>query len=690
LTEQNAVPLIVLSTARDPVEAINSVLRRAGHPVHCTWIPELRDLGDALTQINPELLIHVASGSIELQATIGVRDQVYPGLPVLVLADALGREPATEALITDALLAGARDLVSLSSPARFNAVVLRELRAFRMERALNTTVKSARDARSQLESVLQRSNDAIIQVQEGIVVDANPAWGELCGSLDSLVGQPVMDLFDESNQAALKGALTACLQGRWSDHTLKVGALLADGSMLSVEIVLALGEHEGEPCVRLVVPARKRDEVKLAADVTEAIRSDASTGFLHRRELLEALAKRLAIPAAGGMRHLALIKLDKFATLERDVGVVASEEIIVEFAKILRETLHPKEIIGRLGGVKFLALLERGNEHDVEAWSAQLLGRLQKHTTRIKDKSVAVTCTIGLTVVSHSQTDLDAVIADAVEACKRGTQRGGNQAVVSDRADADTRVQSYDLVWVKHIKAALMENRFRLVQQPVASLQGEDPAMFDVLVRMIDASGKEVLPSEFMAAAERNDLMKNIDRWVVGASLSFAAQRKPGCLFVRLSKDTVADATFQGWLENHVRSSRADPGRLCFQVNEGIASTYAPQVKALAGALRQRGFRFAIDGFGSGRDSQGLLDAVPLDFVKIDGALVQSLAADQGLQQRTRTLVDAATKRLIQTIAERVEDANTMAVLWQLGVQYIQGYFINEPEQVVLGVAQGR
>ena len=91
---------------------------------------------------------------------------------------------------------------------------MRELRAFRLERALNTTVKSARDARSQLESVLQRSNDAIVQVQEGIVVDANPAWAELFGSLDGLVGQPVMDLFDESNQAALKGALTACLQGR--------------------------------------------------------------------------------------------------------------------------------------------------------------------------------------------------------------------------------------------------------------------------------------------------------------------------------------------------------------------------------------------------------------------------------------------------------------------------------------------
>ena len=679
MSEQNAVPLIVLSSARDPVEAINSILRRAGLPVHCTWIPELRDLGDALTQINPELLIHVAAGPIDLASTVGVRNQVAPTLPVVVLADIVN-----EIVIAEAMGAGARDVASLGHPVRLHGVVIRELRHFRLERALRTTVKSAHDARRQLESVLQRSNDAIVLVQEGIVVDANPAWLELFGYSETLVGQPVMDLFDESNQPALKGALAACLQGRWNDHTLKVNAVLADSSLLDVEIVLALGEYEGEPSVRLVVPARPRDEGKLAAELTEAIRSDASTGFLHRRELLDALAKRLATAAPGGMRHLALVKLDKFASIEHDVGVTASEEIIIEFAKLLKETLHPKEIIGRLGGVRFLALLERGNEHDVEAWSQQLLARVQKHSTRVRDKAVTVTCTIGLTVVSHGQVSVDAAVADAVEACKRGTQRGGNQSILSDRADADTRVQSYDQVWVKHIKAALMENRFRLVQQPVASLQGEDPAMFDVLVRMIDVQGKEVLPSEFMAAAERNDLMKNIDRWVVGASLSFAAQRKPGCLFVRLSKDTVHDATFQNWLDNHVRSSRAEPERLCFQVTEAIAATQLTQIRELATALRQRGFRFAIDGFGSGRDSLGMLDAVPLDFVKIDGAVIQTLAGDPQVQQRTRTLVEAATKRLIQTIAERVEDANTMAVLWQLGVQYIQGYFINEPEQVVM------
>ena len=505
MNEQNAVPLIVLSTVRDPVETVNSILRRAGHPAHCTWISDLRDLGDALPQINPELLVHVASEAIPLKSTVGVRDQVSPTVPIIVLA-----ETVTEELIAEAMGAGAKDVVSLGNPGRLHAVMVRELRAFRIERALRTTLKSAHEARRQLESVLQRSNDAIVQVQEGIIVDANPAWLELYGSPEGLIGTPVMDLVDESNQAALKGALAACLQGRWSDHTLKVNTLLADGTLLPVEIVLALGEHEGEPSVRLVVPARPRDERKLAADLNDAIRSDASTGFLHRRDLLEALAQRLATPAAGGVRHLALIKIDKFAALEREVGITASEEILIEFAKVVRESLHPKEIIGRMGGVRFLALLERGNERDVEAWSEQLLARLKKHVTRIKDKAVTVTCTIGLSVAPPGQ--LDAAVADVMEACRRGGTRGGNQAVVSDKADADTRVQSYDQVWVKHIKAALMENRFRLVQQPVASLQGEDPSMFDVLVRMIDGQGKEVLPSEFMAAAERNDLMKNIDR----------------------------------------------------------------------------------------------------------------------------------------------------------------------------------
>jgi multidomain signaling protein FimX len=680
LNEPNAVPLIVLSPARDQAEAINSLLRRAGQPAHCTWIPALRDLGDALTQLNPELLVHVAAEAGELEAVMRVRDQLAPRVPVLALAKAVNEES-----IAAALALGARDVVTLACPARLQAVVMRELRVFRIERTLDASVKSAHDARSQLDTVLQRSNDAIIQVQEGIVTEANPAWLELFGVEEAMTGQPVMDLFEESTHAALRGALAACLQGRWSDHPLRATALLADGTVLPIEMTLALGEQDGEPCVRLMVPSRPREETRIIERaILAAPRAERAGALLGRGELLEALGERLAIPSPGGMRCVALVKLDKFAALERVIGATASEEALVEVGRLLKATLHPKELVGRFGGVRFLALLERGNENDINAWSDRLLARVHKHLMRIRDKSVSVTCTIGLSVVSPGEVNLDAVIADALECARKGAARGGNQAMSSDRADADSRVMSYDKVWVKHIKAALMENRFRLVQQPIASLQGEDAGMFDVLVRMIDTQGREVLPSEFMAAAGRNDLLKNIDRWVVGASLSFAAQKKPECLFVRLSKETVRDGAFTEWLDNHLRSSRAEPRRLCFQTTEESAASYVPQVTALAAALRERGFRFALESFGSGRDSMGLLESVPLDFVKIDGTIIQGLSADPQLQMKVRSLVEAARRHNIRTIAERVEDANTMAVLWQLGVQYIQGYFVNEPEEVVL------
>ena len=383
MTEQNAVPLIVVSSARDPVEAINSILRRAGHPVHCTWIASLRDLAESISKVHPELLVQVSGAQDELQSVVTIRDQTAPTVPVVVLADGVD-----EARIATAMTVGARDVVSLANPVRLQAVMLRELRAHRLERALNTTLKSAHDARSQLETVLERSNDAIVQIQEGIVVDANPAWVELFGLDEGVLGQPVMDLFDESTQPALRGALAACLQGRWNDHTLKVNALLSDGSKLPVEVVLALGEHEGEPSIRLVLPSKPRDDAKLVEELSDVVRSDPTTGLLRRRELIESLTTRLASAAAGGMRCVAIIKLDKFSTIERDVGVTSSDDVLTEFAKLLKESLYPKELAGRFGGVRFLVLLERGNEHDIEAWGEQLISRVQKHVIRIKDKTV--------------------------------------------------------------------------------------------------------------------------------------------------------------------------------------------------------------------------------------------------------------------------------------------------------------
>ncbi len=677
---EHKVPLVVRTGSESTVATLTTVLESAGVPVLCTRVAAIETLQEVLGRIKPELLIDCLEPHHDSAPIATLRDQVAPWLPILALAEHLD-----EAAIAAAMRTGARDAISLGNPGRLAAVVRRELRSARLEQALQSTVLSAHAARDPLLALLDRPADAIIHVQEGIVVDANPAWLALFGPDHSVVGQPVMDLFDEPSRPALKGALSACLQGRWSGHELRAGALAPTGGVVTADITLTLGEHDGQPCVQLILPAQRRDEHKLLEDLEELCHRDQSTGLLHRRDLLPALRARLAVASPGGVRWLALIKLDRFTEAERRVGATASEQLLTEFATQLRETLHPNEVAGRFGGVRFLVLLERGNPNDVQAWSRQLVEQCARRAVRVGTHEVTMTCTVGLAPVASNPDTLDAAIAAAADAYARGTHLGGNQTVSAGAAP----ITPYDESWVKQIKSALLENRFRLATQPVASLQGGDVNMFDVLLRMIDGRGKEVLPVEFLAAAERNDLLKNIDRWVVGAALSLAAQRRPGCLFVRLSADTVRDATFVTWLSGHLRSARADPRSVCFQVTEAIAVQNA-QTRALAGKLRQWGFRFALESFGSAANAFTLIESLPLDYVKIDGALVQSLARNQDLQHHVRTLAEEAAKRGIQTIAERVEDATTMAVLWQLGIEYIQGYFVNAPEEVVLQAGASR
>ena len=682
MKDQAAIPMIVMTRSQDHVESINRTLRNAGLPVHCTWLPDARDLDDAMNQINPEMLIAFLDDlGIDLATIVAARTRSIANLPIVVV-----RERVDEPIIAEAMKTGANDAVTLASIERLQFVVARELRAYRHERALNSTLSSAREYRDQLQNFLEGSADAILHVQEGIIVDANSAWTELFGhsSEEELTGTPLMDLFEQESHSALKGALTACLQGKWTDYALKVKAAFSDGSGMPLELMLARTDHDNEPAVRIWMPARQREDRDLETRLNEAVKSDATTGFLQVRYLIEAIRARVTVAMKGGVRQIVYIEPDRYDALREAVGLLRTEEFMSQLADLLRHQLTPTDIVGRFGGTGLMLMLERGTARDVETWARNMVKHVDQHEFMINQKRLAATITAGLGPLPGPNPDIDAAVLDAFNANRRGQDLGGNQMYVVEKVTANTSMQANDKIWVKYIKSALMENRFRLVQQPIASLMGQDKGMFDVLVRMIDENENEVLPAEFIRAAERNDLMKNIDRWVIGASIAFSASRKSECIFLRVSKDTVLDKTLLPWLESQLRAVRIEPKRLCFQVSEELASHNLRQTKELAQQLAKLGFRFAIEHFGTGRDPLHLLTEIDAHFIKIDGSLMQGLSTNQVQQQRVRGLVEAAKGKKMETIAERVEDANTMAVLWQLGIEFIQGYFVNAPEDVTL------
>jgi EAL domain-containing protein (putative c-di-GMP-specific phosphodiesterase class I)/GGDEF domain-containing protein len=681
LAETGAIPLVVLCRQQDPVEIINSTLRNAGHPVHCTWVRDVAGLGDALAQATPQLIFLCGTDAEETAAALEARHRYATQVPALLVRDAI-----TEQDLAQALELGAQDVVTLQARPRLQYVAGRELHSSRLDRALAGTLASARQYRDQMKAFMTGSADAIAHVQEGIVVDANPAWVELFGHEEAaaMLGQPLMDFFQQRSHAALKGALVAAAQGRWTDHSLQAVALMPGGTELPVDLEFERFEFEGEPAVRLRVPTQQRDLATLTRQLEEALRFDTATGLLKRAVFMEQAGAQAAQTLKAGLRAVVYFEADRLAALDGELGAFAVEDLLEGVGQQLRSQLQPGDLAGRVTSRGFAVLAERGNGRDLDAWAARVLQRISETVFHAREQSVALTCSAGATLLNAHGELIESPLQASIKAARAAAAAGGNRLLRPEVPGEKPEMDEADRTWATRIKSALMANRFRLVQQPIASLAGDGAAMVDLVVRMLDDKGEEVLPSEFLAAAQRTDLLKNIDRWVVGAAMAFCVAKKPHRVFVRLSRDSLRDQTLGTWLQQQLRASGVDPRMMVFELPEELATSHLKEAKELQTLVRPLGFELALENFGSGRDQAQLLSHVAVNYVKIDGALMQGLANDRALQEQVKALVQKAKARRVTTIAERVEDANTMAVLWQLGVEFVQGYFVSSPEEVVM------
>ena len=687
------VPLIVFSRQDDNVAAVNNILRQASHPVHCTRVDQLNELADALKTHTPELVILFDEEPNADLAAVSEQLASFSPSPPLVLV----RTQITEQSIAEAMECGARDVVSLTHQNRFQAVVSRELRAYRLQVTLGRVLLSANQYKQELKTLMEGSAEAIVDVQEGIIVAANPTWLALLGyeSEEELISIPFMDICSDTDHPMIKGALVACLRGKWDDTALKITGCRADKSELQLEIKLERVTIDGEPAVRVTVPGEQRLGENTAHFLEQAIIKDPSTGFYHRHFFVEKIEERINTPLTGGVRALAYIRPDNFARLHDDIGMLATEILLTQLAGLLKEFMQPADLYGRFGGAMFIILLERGTMLDVESWAEQLRLAVEKKVFEVENQSTSLTATVGLCEVGPDNLTIAELLAQVEKACRSGRKEGGNRVQLTENTSATQIMRASDAIWVPRLRTALMQNRLRLVHQPVTSLKDDMEGVYDTRVQMLDEDDNVILPSEFIAAAERANMIKNVDRWVIGASFSFCAAKQPTLVFVRLSVDSVTDNSLLGWLTARLQVTRINPAQICFQVSEEVASQHLKQTKALAEQLRAVEFQFAVDHMGNGRDPEQLLNHVPMDFMKIDGSLMQGLHRTPAVQQSVGDLAKLASRRGIKIIAERVEDANTIATLWQLGIPFIQGNYtkmhgvVLEDTQTVRGLGSG-
>jgi diguanylate cyclase (GGDEF)-like protein len=417
--------------------------------------------------------------------------------------------------------------------------------------------------------------------------------------------------------------------------------------------------------------------------VHEALKRDPTTLLFHRAQFLERLKKRLGQKPKSGLHAVAFVKPDKFSQIRKLVGEIASEEVIAQFAEEVRKRMHPRDVAGRFEGTAIMVLLERGNERDAEVWGQQLVDHMEAQEFRIGEQPVTLTCTVGVCSVSGMYSSLEELISAVVAAHGVGKKNGGNCVFLGESTDADTRMQRFDAIWVKRIRAAFKENRFRLAQLPIAGLRNDSVQMYDMLIRMIDEQGNPIVPTEFLPAAERNNLMKTIDRWIFSAALEYCAENSVDRAFVRLSRHSMLDTSLVAWMQKELNKRKVDPASIAVQFPEQDAARYIKYIRKTVQDMQKLGVQFALEHYGVDQNRIRILDILKPNYIKIDGELMHALMTDTDMQDRVRAVAEAAEQRNIETIAERVENANAMAVLFQVGVHYMQGHYVHEPEVVL-------
>ena len=682
MSGRQSISIAVLTKNQDDVALINSTLRDAGHAAHCHWASNPKSLADTLSSENVELLIlNCDSYADSIRQVVKQKDRYNPEIPVIAM-----QKKADEPDIEAAMSAGACDLVSPGHKARLQSVVSRELRAFRIERALNSTLQSATEYKRQLKYHMESSSSSIALVQEGIFLDVNDSWLSKFKVKDKeeLIGMPVMDNFESESQAALKGALIATIAGKWQrGEQLIVKTHIDSGDTEELRLEFNRVEADDGPAVQIRIAPQLKVAEEPTKVVHDALQRDPTMLFFHRAQFLERVTKRLLRKPNSGTHCLVYIKPDNFGELCANVGILKSEEILSQFAEEVRKRLHPRDVAGRFEGTSIMALLERGSGRDAQVWGKQLVDHINKVTFEIDDKSTHMTCTVGACAASEVFSNLEEFVAATVDAYKLGKDAGGNASALSEAADEDTKQREFDAIWVKHLKSALMDDRFRLAQSPIAGLRSDSVQMFDLLVRMIDEQGNSVLPSEFLPAAERNNLLKNIDRWMLQAAVNFCGENDADRVFVRLSKQSITDPSTAPWMEQKLDEDGFDCSRLVIQIPESDAAKHIKQTRALVRHARKLGIGFAIQHYGIDQERFQILDLLQPDYIKIDGELMHTLMTDKSMQDAVDKIVRAAKKRNIKTVAERVENANSMAVLFQLGLDYMQGHYVHEPEVVL-------
>ncbi|MBD3669835.1 MAG: EAL domain-containing protein [Gammaproteobacteria bacterium] len=484
------------------------------------------------------------------------------------------------------------------------------------------------------------------------------------------------------------------------EHDKEVPVIIVSGSIGEEQAVKAMKAGANDYIMKenltRLVPAierelREAEERKQHRKAQEAIQHmayhDSLTGLVNRShfevELLEALASALS----QGAHHVLLyIDMDQFKIVNDTCGHIAGDNLLINLATVFQKYIRGSDVLARLGGDEFGVLLKDCPLDKAIKVGETLLQSIQDFRFVWNDKLFSVGASIGIAEITPASTDASEVLSKADMACYAAKDLGRNRVHVYTDSDKDLVRRQGEMLWVSRINEAIEQERFLLHRQciqPLLKLNGG--RHYEMLIRMIDVDGTIIAPNMFIPAAERYDLMRKIDRWVVSNSLDYlhAARHqhdKNDILFMNLSGLSLNDASLPDYIEETIRAHHIRPDNIGFEITETAAIADFGKAISFSSRMKEMGCHVALDDFGSGMSSFGYLKNIPVDYIKIDGGFVRNMVEDQMDCAIVESINQIGHVIGIKTIAEFVETDAIRKRLADIGVDYAQGFGIERPK----------
>ncbi|MDM3871447.1 EAL domain-containing protein [Porticoccus sp. W117] len=415
---------------------------------------------------------------------------------------------------------------------------------------------------------------------------------------------------------------------------------------------------------------------------------DPLTQLANRRQLMADLAQLIERTQNSLDTHTLLyIDLYNFSVINDTCGHNAGDELLRQFARLLSRLSDKEDTVARLGNDEFALLLANRTVDECRELADQLLWQIKTFSFPWGERRLKVGASIGAKVIDSNTNSAIDVLVEAGSACTAAREAGRNRIHFHYLAKDVTRRQSV-AEWIPRITEALEEDRFVLYVQPIVPAGKVEPTArhYEVLVRMVDREGKLVPPGEFIPVAEHYGIIDELDRWTFERTISYLQRQLENHkdytrrFSVNLSGSTIGDEDFREYVLRRFRETGVDPRHIQFEITETAAVRNFDRAMEFIRALKAQGCYFSLDDFGSGLSSFAYLKQLPVDFLKIDGSFIHNMEFNDVDYSMISTINHLGHIMGIRTVAECVENDNQLAMLREIGIDYVQGYALSQPK----------